>query len=170
LTVRSAAGDRTAKAVIRDEALRLFAAAGPDAVTIRQIAAAAGVSPGLVVHHFGSKEGLRMAVDEKVASIFDVLFEQARGEAAALRPGSAASLAELMVRELPADSAVPAYLRRLLLAGDEAGRALVRRWFDSSHAMIEELGAAGVIRAGDSLTAAASTARARGPAIARPPH
>ena len=44
--MRSAADDRTARAAIRDEALRLFAAQGPDAVTVRQVAAAAGVSPG----------------------------------------------------------------------------------------------------------------------------
>ncbi len=48
----------TAREVVRDEGLRLFVAHGPDAVTVRQIAAAAGVSPALVVHHFGSKEGL----------------------------------------------------------------------------------------------------------------
>jgi pimeloyl-ACP methyl ester carboxylesterase len=40
-------------------ASRLFAVHGPAAVTVRQIATAAGVSPALVVHHFGSKEGLR---------------------------------------------------------------------------------------------------------------
>src|SRR5689334_13857642 len=40
-------------------ASRLFAAHGPDAATIRQIATAAGLSPALVVHHSGSKEGLR---------------------------------------------------------------------------------------------------------------
>jgi ABC-type multidrug transport system fused ATPase/permease subunit len=55
--VCSAPDDRTAWAVIRDEALRLFAGRGPDAVAVRQVAAAAGVSPGLVIHNFGSKGG-----------------------------------------------------------------------------------------------------------------
>jgi TetR/AcrR family transcriptional regulator, regulator of cefoperazone and chloramphenicol sensitivity len=72
LYVRSVpAGDRTARAVIRDEALRLFSGRGPDGVSVRQIAAAAGVSPGLVLHHFGSKEGLCRAVDEHVLGLFD---------------------------------------------------------------------------------------------------
>ena len=52
--MRSAPDDRTARAVIRDEALRLFAERGPDAVSVRQITAATGVSSGLVSHHFGS--------------------------------------------------------------------------------------------------------------------
>ncbi|MFJ5534014.1 TetR family transcriptional regulator [Streptomyces sp. NPDC093261] len=47
--------DRTTRAVIRDEALCLFAAHGPESVTVRQIASAASVSPGLVVHHFAPK-------------------------------------------------------------------------------------------------------------------
>jgi AcrR family transcriptional regulator len=36
---------------------------------VRAIAAAAGVSPGLVNHHFGSKEGLREACDEYVRGV-----------------------------------------------------------------------------------------------------
>jgi AcrR family transcriptional regulator len=55
--------DLTARARIRDAALRLFADRGIDGATIRDIAKAAGVSPGLVRHHFGSKEGLRDACD-----------------------------------------------------------------------------------------------------------
>ena len=47
-------GDLTAKAVIRNTALRLFAERGPDGVSVREIAAAAGVSPALVIHHYGS--------------------------------------------------------------------------------------------------------------------
>jgi len=55
--------DLTARARIRDAALRLFAQRGIDAATVRDIAKAAGVSAGLVRHHFGSKEGLRDACD-----------------------------------------------------------------------------------------------------------
>ncbi len=42
----------------------LFGKQGIRATTVRQIAQAAGVSPGLVIHHFGSKDGLRRACDE----------------------------------------------------------------------------------------------------------
>jgi TetR/AcrR family transcriptional regulator, regulator of cefoperazone and chloramphenicol sensitivity len=55
--------DLTARARIRDAALRLFAERGIEGATIRDIAKAAGVSPGLVRYHFGSKEGLRDACD-----------------------------------------------------------------------------------------------------------
>ena len=55
--------DLTARARIRDAALRLFAERGIDGATIRDIAKAAGVSGGLVRHHFGSKEALRDACD-----------------------------------------------------------------------------------------------------------
>jgi TetR/AcrR family transcriptional regulator, regulator of cefoperazone and chloramphenicol sensitivity len=55
--------DLTARARIRDAALRLFAERGIDGASIRDIAKAAGVSGGLVRHHFGSKEGLRNACD-----------------------------------------------------------------------------------------------------------
>ncbi|MFD0902582.1 TetR/AcrR family transcriptional regulator [Actinomadura sediminis] len=59
-----AAEELTARARIRDAALREFAEHGVNGATIRGIARAAGVSPGLVQHHFGSKEALRRACDE----------------------------------------------------------------------------------------------------------
>ncbi|CUU60554.1 DNA-binding transcriptional regulator, AcrR family [Parafrankia irregularis] len=55
--------DLTARARIRDAALRLFAEQGFEATTIRGVAEAAGVSSGLVRHHFGAKEALREACD-----------------------------------------------------------------------------------------------------------
>jgi AcrR family transcriptional regulator len=58
--------DLTARARIREAALTLFAAKGIDGATIRDIAQAAGVSSGLLRHHFGSKEGLRDACDDYV--------------------------------------------------------------------------------------------------------
>lgn len=40
------------------EAMRLFGERGFDAVTTREICAAAGVNPGAIHYHFGDKEGL----------------------------------------------------------------------------------------------------------------
>lgn len=60
----SSTEDLQAHARIRAAALRLFGEHGIRATTVRQIAEAAGVSPGLVIHHFGSKDGLRRACDE----------------------------------------------------------------------------------------------------------
>ncbi|MEV6925064.1 helix-turn-helix domain-containing protein [Dactylosporangium sp. NPDC051485] len=58
--------DLTARARIRDAAIALFAERGAGATTVRDIAEQAGVSPGLLRHHFGSKEALREACDAYV--------------------------------------------------------------------------------------------------------
>jgi AcrR family transcriptional regulator len=60
----SSSSDLTARARIRDAAIRLFADKGIGPATIRDIAQAAAVSSGLLRHHFGSKDGLRDACDE----------------------------------------------------------------------------------------------------------
>jgi AcrR family transcriptional regulator len=114
--MRSIPDDRTTRAVIRDEALRLFATGGPESVTVRQIAEAAGVSAGLVVHHFGSKDGLRQEVDQYVLAVFEAMLGELTGEGGTelLDPGTGAgSLSEAFARHLPADSPMPGYLRRL---------------------------------------------------------
>jgi TetR/AcrR family transcriptional regulator, regulator of cefoperazone and chloramphenicol sensitivity len=60
--------DLTARARIRQAALAQFTVHGYEKATVRNIAAAAGVSLGLVRHHFGSKEALRDAVDAHVVA------------------------------------------------------------------------------------------------------
>lgn len=60
--------DLTTAARIRDAAIELFGEQG-FGVGVRAIAAAAGVSPGLVNHHFGSKVGLRTVCDDRVLEI-----------------------------------------------------------------------------------------------------
>lgn len=60
------AEDLTARARIVDSALAQFASRGPSGATMRSIAEAAGVSIGLVQYHFGTKDGLRAACDERV--------------------------------------------------------------------------------------------------------
>jgi len=58
--------DLTARARIRNAALELHARQGADHTTIRQVAELAGVTHGLVRHHFGSKAGLRQAVVDHI--------------------------------------------------------------------------------------------------------
>lgn len=64
--MRSTGSDLTATARIRDAAIAEFGNSGMQRATVRAIAGAAGVSPGLVLHHFGSKSGLRVACDDYV--------------------------------------------------------------------------------------------------------
>lgn len=141
--------DLTGRAVIRNAALRLFADHGPAAVSVRQIAEAAGVSPALVLHHYGSKAGLREAVDEYAAAQFDALFEGTDEVGEVLTTGSGASLAELFARALPEDSPLPAYFRRLVLDGDPAGRQMFRQWFEMTRVLLDQLVAADFARPSD---------------------
>jgi len=50
---------------VLEAAARLFGARGFDCVTTSEIAAQAGVADGTVFHHFGSKQGLLLAVAEQ---------------------------------------------------------------------------------------------------------
>ena len=141
-------GDLTARANIRNAALRLFAERGHDAVTVREIATAAGVSPALVVHHFGSKDGLRAAVDGYAAQAFDAVFAMDEQDLAEMldRRQAAASVAESFARAFPHGSPLPAYLRRLLLTNDPAGAALFGRWYAPTRRLLDAMAEMGAAR------------------------
>jgi TetR/AcrR family transcriptional regulator, regulator of cefoperazone and chloramphenicol sensitivity len=111
-----AAADLTARARIRDAAIRLFGERGIEGASIRDIAAEAGVSSGLVRHHFGSKEALREACDtyakDRMREISDELSSSAG--VAALDP------AALHPRVFP----FQLYLVRSMMDGSETATAL----------------------------------------------
>lgn len=69
-------GDLTARARIRDAAMRHFGEHGFERATIRGIAVEAGVSLGLVRHHFGSKQALREACDAHLIKLLRQLNDQ----------------------------------------------------------------------------------------------
>ena len=141
--MRTADDDLKAAAVIREVAMRLFADRGAAGVTVREIAAAAGVSPGLVMHHYGSKDGLRDAVDRRAAAFF----EEMLGELARIgEQGGSASLAELFAARLEAQPVMVDYVRRLLLDGGEAADALFSKLFSTTLAGMRSLVEAGVVR------------------------
>lgn len=109
--------DLTARARIRDAALRLFAERGTDGATIRDIAKAAGVSAGLVRHHFGSKEALRAACDsyalERLMRIKEQVVLEGQGADSGFLPAVH-----------PTVLALYRYLARALLDGSPAAASM----------------------------------------------
>ena len=97
---------------------------------MRQIAEQADVSPALVVHHFGSKGGLRRAVVEHVRDWMEELFDLS-GEEGVLREmaaGEWTSIGEVLQHALPEGSPVIPYLRRLIMSGDPLATELLTSW------------------------------------------
>jgi AcrR family transcriptional regulator len=125
LNMRSAAppDDLTARARIRDAALRLYAQRGFDAVTLREVARAADVSAALVVHHFGSLSGLREAVDRHAVALLQAVFSDVE-DVSWDEPRAAVEFASALERSLPPGSPLPAYLARLLTSDTESASAV----------------------------------------------
>lgn len=106
---RATVDDLTAKARIRNTALDLYATHGEDRISLRAIAAEAGVAVGLVQHHFKTKAGLRNAVDQLVVDYFaGALAEVPEDASTAVRDDAVRAM-------LRANPAVVAYVRRALL-------------------------------------------------------
>lgn len=126
----SSVDDRTARARIRDTALELFAEHGEGMVTMRQIAEQAGVSPALVVHHFGSRDGLREAVVDHVRAWMEELFEASdtAGLTDDLQSGEWAPVGEMLQQALPEGSPIIPFVRRLMMSGDPLGTELLAAW------------------------------------------
>ncbi|MEO1717099.1 MAG: TetR/AcrR family transcriptional regulator [Planctomycetota bacterium] len=61
--------DANAKQRLMEAALKLFADRGPDHVSVRDIAAEAGVTHGSIRYHFGTKEKLYVQVVRRLGSI-----------------------------------------------------------------------------------------------------
>ncbi len=118
--------DLTTRARIRDAAIAVVAAHGPTAATVRRIAAGAGVSPALVIHHYGSMDNLRAECDAHVAAEIRRLKSDAMAEGpgldlvAAIRESHLGPLLEYLAAVLAEDSAGVAQLVDALVADAEA--------------------------------------------------
>lgn len=142
--------DRTARARIRDEALRLFAERGADAVTMRDIAAAAGVSPALLVRHYGSKDGLIESVDNHVVATLEAVLTRVTGQTSETDfwPSAVPTMLDALATHLPPDSPVPAYLSRLLTGPGAVGASVFERLYAISRTALDAMVAAGVADSG----------------------
>lgn len=129
--------DLTARARIRDAAVECFANEGFDA-SVRTIARAAGVSPGLITHHFGSKEALRAECDAAVLREYAELKHGAVDMTSAqlmgllVEPGRAATLAVYMIRAVH--------------AGGQPAREFLEHLIDQARGVMAHSLRAGIVR------------------------
>jgi AcrR family transcriptional regulator len=130
-------------------AMRMFADKGYDGITVRDISAAADVSVGLINHHFGSKEGLREAVDRYFIEQFEeVLFEQ-RPVPTSADEGIAQSVEfteNWINRHIDDWDLTKAYMRRALLEGSDWGAGLFDRFYNVARTAVDRSDADGNIR------------------------
>lgn len=130
--------DLTTVARIRDAAIELFGSRGFD-VGVRAIAEAAGVSPGLVIHHFGSKDGLRKACDDYVA-------EEIRSEKSQAIQSTDAATWLAQVAEIESYAPLMAYLVRSMQSGGELARHLWQTMIRNVESYLDDGVRAGTIR------------------------
>jgi AcrR family transcriptional regulator len=130
--------DMTAAARIRDAAIEQFGHRGFN-VGLRAIADAAGVSAALVIHHFGSKQGLRKACDDYIAE------EIRSAKSESLRSADPATWFRQLA-EIESYAPMMAYLVRSLQSGNELAKTFWRRMLQNAEEYLEEGVRAGTLK------------------------
>ncbi len=131
--------DLTASARIRDAAIEQFGEHG-FGVGLRAIAEAAGVSAALVIHHFGSKDGLRKACDDYVAEVIR------SDKSEAMRSSDPATWFAAMA-EIESYAPMMAYLVRSMQTGGELAKTLWRNMIDNAESYLDEGVRTGILKA-----------------------
>lgn len=139
LNVRSVEQDLTTRARIRDAAVLLFGRDGFERTSVRAIAKAAGVSPGLVIHHFGSKDELRAVCDEFVVDEFI-------GRKDELRTGDPASAMRRWLEDAEKNRPLIDYVSRMLTEPTVAADELFDALLAGTTSLLDEQVAAGIMR------------------------
>ena len=122
--------DLTAAARIRDAAIEQFGQHG-FGVGLRTIAEAAGVSAALVIHHFGSKDGLRKACDDYIAE------EIRSGKSEAMRSTDPATWFAQMA-EIESYAPLMAYLVRSMQTGGDLAKTLWQKMIDDAEEYLDD--------------------------------
>ena len=130
--------DLTAAARIRDAAIEQFGEHG-FGVGLRSIAEAAGVSAALVIHHFGSKDGLRKACDDYVA-------EEIRNDKSEAMRAKEPGTWFAQLAEIESYAPMMAYLVRSMQSGGDLAKMLWGRMIDDAESYLEEGVRAGTLK------------------------
>jgi TetR/AcrR family transcriptional regulator, regulator of cefoperazone and chloramphenicol sensitivity len=137
-TTPESASDKAARARIRDVAIEQFGQHGFD-VEVAAITEAAGMNEALLIHEFGSIEGLRKACD-------DYILESIRtAKSESLQSMSPATwFAQLA--QIESYAPMMNYLVRSMLSGGDLGRALMGQMIDNAEGYLEDAVRAGTIK------------------------
>ncbi len=130
--------DRSTKARIRDAGIACIAEHGITETTARKVAAIAGVSPALVIHHFGSMDGLRTACDDYVAATIRDFKEKTLSSGPSLDVLAA-------LRDAPSEPLV-GYLAQILSDDSPAVARLVDDLVDDAERYIQQGVESGLLR------------------------
>lgn len=130
VTSQQAPPDLTARARIRDSALLLFGRDGYRATSVRDVAAEAGVSAGLVIHHFGSKDALRRECDTHVVRMI--------AEKAELETKPSASVIQELLADVDAFRPAIDYLARMLVDDSAEAQQLFDLLFEETRSIYRE--------------------------------
>ncbi len=160
----TASDDLTTRARIREAAILLFGRDGFAATSVREVATEAGVSPALVIHHFGTKNGLRAACDEQVLDEF-----LGRKDDIGREPEKAAATMRLWLSDFEKYRAFVDYLARMVTDETPAADQLFDRLLSGTAAMFRDQIAGGIMRETDDpeLLAAYVTAYGLAPLLLR---
>ena len=132
------ADDLTTTARIRDAAIQQFGEHGFN-TGVRAIAAAAGVSAGLVIHHFGSKDGLRKACDDYIA-------EQIRSAKTESIQSSDPATWLAQMAEIEHYAPMMAYLVRSMQSGSELAKGFWQKMLENTEEYLESGVRAGTLK------------------------
>jgi AcrR family transcriptional regulator len=135
---------------IRAAALQGFARDGIKETSIRGVAAAAGVSLGLVQHYFPSKTALRAAVDEHVTEVARAALAVRKVDGDPI-----ADIAERLTRLVAEHFLALRYVARGVAEGDEAALAIFATLTRLCREQLAELQRNGMLRPGLDLEWAA---------------
>jgi AcrR family transcriptional regulator len=106
---------------IRDEALKSFARHGTSGTSLRSVAAAAGVSLGLVQHHFATKAGLIKAVDDHLLAL---VISSTSGPISDSPVDSIAEVGSRVTRIIAEHPDIADYVGRALVDGSPLGTTI----------------------------------------------
>jgi TetR/AcrR family transcriptional regulator, regulator of cefoperazone and chloramphenicol sensitivity len=142
---RAGHSDLTTHARIRNAALVLFGENGVRSTSIRKIAKAAGVSPGLVQHHFPTKRLLENAVAAYVA---ENMAQLAKAEPSPGRAPGTLTLGGAVVDFIRSHPDVVVYVRRVILDDSPMSRKLLDSLIALSRSLNQRLSQYGLLRNG----------------------